>query len=153
MRLPFNRLPDMADTQEEPIHTSPNPSVALLFADTIDRLYRAAIAVNPTPVNLMAYACYLAEHGQFVEALREFGLILKQDTITGDATLLAEVIHHIADLEDRLENDALIGRSELTSIDSWTEWNAGKPPVMIPLSTPIGIPAPPPATLLRCFRI
>ena len=100
---------------------SQKPNVAGDYVDTIDRLYRVAISDDPSPRNRIAYGRYLAEHGQFIRGMREFGKILDDTNATGNTGLLAEIVRHITWIETRLENDDSSGRSELWSVDNWQD--------------------------------
>ncbi len=126
MHLPFDRpLRDNRTGIEREALTIPvEQGVAQRFSDSIDHFYRSAISLNPTPRNQIAYGCYLAEHGHFIEAMHEFDETLEAELVSGDGAILAEIVHHIAMIEHRFEADDSIGRTELASIENWSDENA-----------------------------
>jgi hypothetical protein len=93
------------------------------FAESIDNLYRAAISADPSPRSQIAFACHLADHGDYLESLGEFEKMLDFDSVKAGPAYLTEIIYHVARIENRLEDDDLIGRSELSSIETWRDWN------------------------------
>ena len=99
-------------------------NVGDLFEVTIVRLYRAAIEVDPSPRSQIAYGCYLAEHGQCLESIREFDNILNIPGVAHDSALLAEIVHHLARIQNRLTDDDMVG-SSAWSLPNWWE-DAGK---------------------------
>jgi hypothetical protein len=101
-------------------------SVAALFADSIDHLYRVAIAVDPSPHSQIAYACYLAEHHQPLESFREFDEILNHTKVAEDPEMLAEIVRRLSDVERRLENDDACNQLAEVGAD-WKDFDSHQP--------------------------
>ncbi|MBS0201257.1 MAG: hypothetical protein JSS49_00050 [Planctomycetes bacterium] len=78
------------------------PEIAQLFGDSIDRLYRAAMAIDDTPRSQLAYACFLAEHGQDFESLREFQDLLSSQQLMENRELLFETVQRFAGIQQRM---------------------------------------------------
>lgn len=93
-RSPRTVFPHLASTA--------TPEVGQLFADSIDRLYRAAIAIDETPRSQLAYACFLAEHGQYLESLYEFRDLLSSENLADDPHLLAEIVQRFSSIQTRM---------------------------------------------------
>lgn len=79
--------------------------IAGQFADSIDQLYQSAKSVDPTPRSQIAYACYLAEHGQNFASIGEFGEILDCPEVVNSPSLMAEIVYHVARIQIRLDDD------------------------------------------------
>jgi hypothetical protein len=90
--------------------------IGQLFAETIEGLYRAAIRDNPSPVNQMAYARYLASHGMPLRAIHEFESLLEDPVVYNDSRLLAEVSHQISQMEKCFNSD--FGDRDLASSEA-----------------------------------
>lgn len=112
--------------KEDWTQTEPHQSVAALFADAIDHLYRVAITVDPSPRSQIAYGCYLAEHGQPLEAFREFDEILSHDNVSDDPEILGEIVYRLSEIERRLETDSSTSLSE-HSVTDWQDFDFHEP--------------------------
>ena len=110
--------PSHAGRSFESQSSSP-PLTTDLFADSIDHLYRCAIQADPTPRNRIAYACYLAEHGHDFEALGDFGKLCQSPAVAANSSLLAEIVFHVASIENRLESS---GGAKGRAVDDWRDW-------------------------------
>lgn len=107
--------------------STPYPGVARMFADSIEHLYRVAITVDPSPRSQIAYACYLAEHGQPLEAFGEFDEILGHEKVCEDPAILNEIVHRLARIEKKLEAGSSSYLLQQQQIDFWENHDGHEP--------------------------
>jgi len=98
-----------------------SPDITHLFGHTIDRLYRAAMSVDSSPRNHIAYACYLVEHDRHAEAIHEFDEVLSSNVVSGDSEVLAEIVFHIARIQNKLADGEMHRTSKRELPKYWHE--------------------------------